>query len=146
MAYITYEQFVALYGTQGLTADDFPMYATASSSIIDSVTRYVIPRCGGLSVFPEWVQQAVQQAAGAQVLYYTQNGFETVQSGQTGQGFTVGKVSVNGGAINNSNGNGDTTAQSLISPLVRVLLEQTGLMGRNVVCYDQSHSNFCTIW
>lgn len=144
MAYITLKQFFELYGDQGLTADTFQMYATAASSIIDSITRYAIPRCGGLSAFPEWVQQAVQQAAGAQVLYYMQNGFETVQTGQTGQGFTVGKVSVNGGATGGS-GNGDTAAQSLVSPQVRVLLEQTGLMGRDVACYDQSRSSFCTI-
>lgn len=145
MAYITYEQFVALYGDQGLTSSDFPMYATAASSLIDSITRYTIPRCGGLSAFPEWVRQAVQQAAGAQVLYYVQNGFESIQTGQTGQSFTAGKVSVNDGAINSGNGGGDAAAQSLVSPLVRVLLEQTGLMGRNVACYDQSRSSFCTI-
>ena len=146
MAYITFDQFVAIYGDQGLTSSDFPMYATSASAIIDSVTRYTIPRCGGLSAFPKWVQQAVQQAAGAQVLYYTQNGLETVQTGQTGQGFTVGKVSVNGGAVNSGNSSGDTSAQSLVSPLVRALLEQTGLMGRDVACYDRSRSSFSAIW
>ena len=129
MAYITFEQFELMYGDEGLTAEQFPMYATAASGLIDSITRYIIPRCGGISRFPQWVQDAVQQAAGAQVLYFTQNGFETVLTGESGQGFTVGKVHVDGKSTAGGAG-GNTAAQSMISPLAVTLLEQTGLMGR----------------
>ena len=144
MAYITLQQLFELYGDQGLTADTFPMYATAASNLIDSITRYRIPRSGGLSSFPQWVQDAVQQAAGAQVLYYVQNGLETVLTGQTGQGFTVGKVSVNGGAT--TGGSGNTAAQLMVSPQVRSILEQTGLMGRETPCFDPYHNSFLGIW
>lgn len=144
MAYITFDDFTALYGDQGLTSDTFPMYATAASGLIDSITRYIIPRCGGLFSFPQWVQDAVQQAAGAQVLYYVQNGLEAVLTGQTGQGFTVGKVSVNGGATTGSSGN--TAAQLMVSPQVRSILEQTGLMGRETPCLDPYRNSFLGIW
>lgn len=143
MAYITYGDFVRLYGSQ-LPEEDFPMYATSASSLIDSITRYTIPRCGGLSRFPQWVKDAVQQAAGAQVLYYVQNGLEAVLTGQTGQGFTVGKVSVNGGAT--TGGSGDTAAQRMVSPQVRSILEQTGLMGRETPCLDPYRNSFLGIW
>ena len=145
MAYVTFEQFELMYGDEGLTAEQFPMYATAASGLIDSITRYIIPRCGGISRFPQWVQDAVRQAAGAQVLYFTQNGFETVLTGESGQGFTVGKVHVDGKSTAGGAG-GNTAAQSMISPLAVTLLEQTGLMGRCTPCYDPYRNSFLGIW
>ena len=74
----------------------------------------------------------MKKAAAAQVLYYSELGLETVLTGQTGQSFTVGKVSVSGGG---SSGGNMTGAQLMISPLAKSLLEQTGLMFRGVhVC------------
>ena len=48
MAYITYEQYQALYGTPLVSGPEFQMYATAASDIIDSITQYRIVE-GGLS-------------------------------------------------------------------------------------------------
>ena len=89
MAYITYDEYVAIYG-QNITEADFPMYAENASDLIDAVTRYQIVQCGGISALPPLVQKLVKKAASAQVLYFVQNGPDTVRSGQTGQGFTVG--------------------------------------------------------
>ena len=113
------------------------MYATAASDIIDSITQYRIGRAGGISALPAWLQTAVQNATAAQVLYFAQNGMEAVLTGQTGQGFTVGKVHVDGGNVD-----GMTAAQLMVSPMVRVYLEQTGLMERNMLCFDQSPNSF----
>ena len=137
MAYITYEQYTAIYGTPPITEDDFPMYATAASDIIDAITQYRIGRAGGVSALPAWLQTAVQNATAAQVLYFTQNGLEAVLTGQTGQGFTVGKVHVDGGNAGNM-----TAAQLMVSPMARVYLEQTGLMERSVPCFDQFRPGF----
>lgn len=142
MAYITYDEYVAIYG-QNITEADFPMYAENASDLIDAVTRYQIVQCGGISALPPLMQNLVKKAAAAQVLYFVQNGLDTVMSGQTGQGFTVGKVSI-GGAFSGSGG--QTAAQLMISPAVGVLLEQTGLMERSVPCLDPSRNAYLNTW
>lgn len=133
MAYITYEQYVALYG-DSVPEENFPMYAENASDIIDAVTRYQIEQCGGISALPDFIQKLIQKAAAAQVLYLYQNGLETVMTGQTGQGFTVGKVRVDGAS---ASGSGNKAAQSILSPAALMYLEHTGLIGRCVPCLDQ---------
>lgn len=137
MAYITYEQYQAMYGTPLVSGPEFQMYATTASDIIDSITQYRIVEGGGIAALPALVQTLVQKAAAAQVLYLTQNGLEAVISGQTGQGFTVGKVSVDGG-----NTGGMTAAQLMVCPMAKVYLEQTGLMERSVPCFDRFRPGF----
>ena len=127
MAYITYEQYIALYGESPVPETEFPVYAAVASDLIDAVTQYRIEKAGGLSVLPAGMQALIQKAAAAQTLYILTNGLETVTSGQSGAGFTVGKVHIDGGS---SGANGMTGAQLMISPLARTLLEQTGLMYR----------------
>lgn len=139
-AYITYAQYTEMYGTPIISEDEFKVYAAQASALIDTITQYRIPQCGGLSALPEWVQDAVRNAVGAQVLYFSELGLETVLTGQTGQSFTVGKVSVSGGGLSSGN---KTGAQLMISPLAEALLEQTGLMYRGVnVCSDLFHGPY----
>lgn len=76
----------------------------------------------------------MKKAAAAQVLYLTQIGLETVLTGQTGQSFTVGRVSVSGGPLEASNAKAGAL---LISPLAAALLEQTPLMEGVPVCSDR---------
>lgn len=140
MAYITYEQYATMYGTPPISEADFPVYANAASDLIDSITQYRIVE-GGLSALPVLVQTLVQKAAAAQVLYFTQNGLEAVLSGQTGQGYTVGKVHIDGG-----NTGSKTAAQLMISPMTRVYLEQTGLMERRTLCLGPYPSSSFGIW
>lgn len=135
MAYITYEQYLEIYGEPPADEADFPVYAELASDLIDSITQYRIIQGGGFSALPDWLQSLVQKATAAQVLYFSQLGLETVLTGQTGQSFTVGKVSVSGGALSGGN---MTSAQLMISPLAKALLEQTPLMERSVhVCSDR---------
>ena len=136
MAYITYEQYIKIYGASPVSEDDFPVYAGLASDLIDSITQYRIVKGGGLSALSSWMQELVQKAAAAQVLYFSQIGLETVLTGQTGQSFTVGKVSVSGGGL--SAATNSTPATLMINPLVVSLLEQTPLMERGVnVCSDR---------
>ena len=102
MAYITYQQYLDLYGTCPISEEEFPVYAGLASDMIDSITRYRM---------------------------------ETVLTGQAGQSFTVGKVSVSGGALSST-----TTKPGalMVSPFALSLLEQTPLMERGVhVCSDR---------
>jgi hypothetical protein len=141
MAYITYDQYVNIYGSISLNSSEFLQYATIASDLIDTVTEFRIEKAGGISSFPQSIQLLIQKAAAAQILYFFQNGLETVLTGQTGSGFTVGKVHVDGG-----NTSGKTQTQLMISPLVKVYLEQTGLMGRRTPCLDPFHSSYYGIW
>lgn len=135
MAYITYDQYVEIYGEPPINEADFSVYAGLASDLIDSITQYRIEQGGGFSALPDWLQSLVQKATAAQVLYFTQLGLETVLTGQTGQSFTVGKVSVSGGGLASGS---LTSAQLMISPMAKVLLEQTPLMERGVhVCSDR---------
>lgn len=137
MAYITADQYAALYGPPPLDNTTFAVYANTASDIIDSVTEYRIGRAGGISALPSLVQTLVQKATAAQVLYFVQNGMEAVLSGQTGQGYTVGKVHVDGG-----NTGGMTAAQLTVCPMAKMYLEQTGLMERRVPCFGQFRPSF----
>lgn len=138
MAYITYEQYLDYYGTCPISEDVFPVYAGAASDLIDAITEYRLVQGGGFAALPSLVQTLVQKAAAAQVLYFTQLGLETVLTGQAGQSFTVGKVSVSGGSLANAN---MTAGQLMISPTTKALLEQTGLMYRGVVVYSDQFRN-----
>lgn len=119
--------------------------AARASDIIDSITQYRIVQCGGISALPPLLQELVKKATAAQALYSTQNGLETVLTGESGQGFTVGKVHVDGQKATGSAG-GNTAAQSMVSPLALTLLEQTGLMRRGVACSGPYRSGFLGIW
>nr|DAU75728.1 MAG TPA: Head Tail Connector Protein [Caudoviricetes sp.] len=138
MAYITYEQYIDLYRSCPIQEADFPVYAGIASDLIDSITQYRLIQGGGIAALPEWAQTLVQKAAAAQVLYFTQLGLETVLTGQAGQSFTVGKVSVSGGSLANANA---AAGQLTISPTAKVLLEQTGLMYRGVSVYSDRFLN-----
>ena len=112
------------------------MYAGIASDVIDNATQYRIIQGGGITALPVWMQTLVQKAAAAQVLYFTQVGLETVLTGQAGQSFTVGKVSVNGGGL--ANQANKKAGALLVCPLALAYLEQTQLMERRVdVCYPQ---------
>ena len=133
MAYSTFEQYEALYGTPTISQQDFPAYAERASDLIDAITQYRIVQGGGFSALPPWLQTLVEKATAAQVLYFSELGLETVLTGQTGQAFTVGKVSVSGGGL--SSQTGATAANLMISPMARALLEQTPLMERGCAVY-----------
>ena len=135
MAYITYDQYVDMYGTPPLDEADFRVYAGLASELVDSITQYRIVQGGGVSALPPWLQTQVQKATAAQVYYFSQLGLDTVLTGQTGQSFTVGKVSVSGGALA---GSGTKSGALMISPMTLAALEQTPLMERGVrVCSDR---------
>ena len=144
MAYITLEEYAELYGQPTISEADLPVYASQASDLIDSITQYRIIQAGGLNVFPPLVQQLVAKATAAQVLYFIQNGgIETVLSGQTGAGYTVGKVHIDGAG---ASGGAQTAAQMMISPLAVTFLEQTGLMERRIRCLDPYQPPYYGTW
>lgn len=124
MAYITYQQYVDLYGDT-VAESDFGVYVEQAAIVVDIITqnRIVSVGFGNLSLYE---QQMVRRACAAQIMYFAQMGIETVLSGQAGQSFTVGKVSVSSSA----QGKADTL---MVSPMAAAILEQTPLMERGVL-------------
>lgn len=120
------------------------MYAERASDLIDTITRYKIQQGGGFSALPSCIQTMIQKAAAAQVLYFSENDLYSILTGDTGQSFTVGKVSVQ--APSSTEGRGNAQAQAMISPMALAMLEQTGLMGRDVTCLNPYPSSCCSIW
>ena len=57
MAYITYQQYLDLYGTCPISEEEFPVYAGLASDMIDSITRYRIVEGGGISALPSILQR-----------------------------------------------------------------------------------------
>lgn len=127
MAYITYDQYIEYFGQPTITAEEFPIYANIATDLIDSITADRITEQGGLEAFPVLIQTLITKACGAQVMFLAENGVETVATGQTGAGFTVGKVRVDGNSTG-SNSRGDI----YMSGLCMIYLERTGLMYRSV--------------
>ncbi len=145
MPYIDQGYYEQLYGPTAMTDEEFSVVAARASDIIDSVTQYRIVQCGGISALPPLLQEIVKKATAAQALYFAQNGLETALTGESGQGFTVGKVHVDGRKTSGAE-SGNTAAQSMVSPLALTLLEQTGLMRRDVACSGLYHNSFLGIW
>lgn len=95
MAYITYQQYLDLYGTCPISEEEFPVYAGLASDMIDSITRYRIVEGGGISALPSILQTLVQKAAAAQVLYTNRTGNRTDRPSRPvfygGKGFSIGR-------------------------------------------------------
>lgn len=145
MAYIDKAYYEQLYGPMNMTDEEFAVMSGQASDIMDSITQYRIVQGGGVSALPPLWQELVKKATAAQVLFFTQNSLETVLTGESGEGFTVGKVHVDGKSAYSS-GAGNAAAQSMVSPFAIALLEQTGLMRRDVVCLGPYHNGFLGIW
>jgi hypothetical protein len=135
MAYITYAEYITYYGENTMVTEaDFPVYASTASDLISAVTGYRVTE-DKIDCFPDPVQDAVKKATAAQVLFFAERGdVGSVVSGTSGEGFTVGKVSVQSGGQRTS---AWASARDMISPMVYVLLGPTGLLERGVPCLDR---------
>lgn len=131
--YISYSEYVEMYGKPLITEDEFPQYAGIASDLIDSLTSFRIVQVGGLSALPAWQSHMVVKAAAAQVTYLISNGLDTVTGGQAGEEFTVGKVHVGSGS-HGSSSKQVSRGELMISPLAFAMLEQSGLCYRGVPC------------
>ena len=119
-AIVDYEYYSTVY--MGTEADytSFPALCARAEDVIGALIRWRDPE-----TLEPFHRALYKRAVCAQVDFFAVNGFDSV-IGESGSGFTVGKVSVterkgsgesNGGAMRNS-----------ISPLAFMFLEQSGLM------------------
>ena len=110
----------------GTEADQasFPALNAHASRIVGALTRWQVTE-ENFEEHPAFIQTQYKLAICSQVDFLAINGMDTMNSGDGGGGFTVGKVTVHG----NSNSSGKGGAMSAyISPAAIMYLEQTGLM------------------
>lgn len=124
MAIVDLTYYNNTYMGEPVATADFPRLEKRAEELINLVCR------GQFSDedFPTIVTN-YKNAICAQIEYYQANGYLSVSTGQSGEGFTVGKVSVNSGGTGASFA---TRGVAMLSPAAQMYLEQTGLLGRAV--------------
>lgn len=118
------------YG-ETIASNDFPRYEARAEDVVLLLTKGRINE-DNFTTFPERIQELVKKAICAQCEYFSIYGLDISSTGLTNAGFTVGKVSVNGGGASESM----LGAKGMISPLVYNYLEQTGLLDPSVGVVD----------
>jgi hypothetical protein len=129
-AYINYAYYTDEYIGETIAESDFTRYLNRAEEAVDILTAFTI-RQNGIDAYDAFTQTQIKKAVAAQVEYYVLEGIDIATGGKTATGFTVGKVSVQGGgSVGNSNG-----ATTIACPKAIAMLEPTGLLYRGVnVC------------
>ena len=120
---VTYSYYTDTYLGVGVSATDFPRIEMRAEEAIGNLTRGALEH---ITDMPENVQTLVKKAICAQIEYYgaysTEVGFKAED-----EGFTVGKVTVQG-----SGDSGASGSKMFYSPRAIGFLERAGLLNRNV--------------
>ena len=118
---IDYSYFTGTYLGVGVLETDFPRLELRAEEVINAITRGAVDN---IAEYSEKVQTLIKKAVCSQTEYYGQYSTEIGFSAES-EGFTVGKVSVNGGSQ-------DVGVKNYICPRALIYLEQTGLLTRAV--------------
>ena len=135
MAVVTLDYYNNTYLGEPVAAADFPRYEARAEQLINAVCRGQYAQllakltAGGHTAAANALTTAYSNAICAQIEYYMANGLLAITTGQAGESFTVGKVSVNSGGSGSSF---STRGVAMLSPAAQMYLEQTGLLGREV--------------
>ena len=133
MAVVTQNYYINNYMGAAIAADDFARYELRAEQAIKLACQgryeavYNALTAKGLTAAAANLKENYSNAICAQMEYLLANGILSVTTGETGEGFTVGKVSVQGGASS-----ADARGAGMLSPAALAFLEQTGLIGRSV--------------
>ena len=127
-AVVDYSYYSTVY--MGTEADEasFPALCARASDIVGAMTRWQV-NAENIGELAELVRTLYKKAICAQVDYFAVNGTESAV-GETGRGWTVGKVSVSGKSGSDVVRKGALSGS--ISPMALAYLEQTGLMNPQV--------------
>ncbi len=126
-AIVDFEYYATVY--MGTEADEasFPALSARANDIVGAMTRWQITE-DNIGTYPAMIQTLYRKAVCAQVDFFAVNGTETA-TGDSGGGWTVGKVSVSGAG---SGGSGKTGAASMVCAAAVSALELTGLLNPQV--------------
>lgn len=135
MALVTYEYYTNTYLGEPVAAGDFPRYEARAEQTISAVCRGAYPvildelTSKGMTQAAQALTTLYSNAICAQIEYFAANGLLAVTAGQSGESFTVGKVSVTAGS---AGGSFATRGAAMLAPQAQMLLEQVGLTGRHI--------------
>ena len=127
MAIVTYAYYTSTYLGETIAQEDFPKYEKRAERIIDQITHGRATE-ESFAALPLFQQNAVKEAICAQIDYFELYGLDVAISGKTADGWTVGKVRVDGG----KSASASVGARSMVSPSAFAALEQTGLLNPQV--------------
>lgn len=135
MAVVTLTYYTDTYIGEPIPATEFPRYEARAEQLVNAVCRgryapvLASLTAKGHTAAAEALTTAYSNAICAQIEYYVSNGLLAITTGQAGESFTVGKVSVSSG---NNSESFKTRGAAMLSPAAQMYLEQTGLMGRGL--------------
>lgn len=130
---VTEEFYTQVYMGEAVDTAAFPRFNKRAEDLINTLVH---GQLAGFDSFAPSVQESVQNAICAQIEFYSLNGIEaSVIGADTSQGFTVGKVTIQG----RSGAKALTAAQSMVAPMVIAYLECTGLLNPQVATYDKPY-------
>ena len=127
-AIVDYSYYSTVYMGTEADSTSFPALCARASDIVGAMTRWQVT-AGNIGELPDLVQTLYKKAVCAQVDFFAVNGTESAV-GETGRGWTVGKVSVSGKSGSDVVRKGALSGS--ISPMALAYLEQTGLMNPQV--------------
>ena len=128
MAIVTYDYYANTYIGEPIAQAAFPRYDARAEELIARITR-------GASYddLPPAFQEAYKKAICAQIEYYVLQGINVAtEGGNSGDSYTIGKISVGRGGSGESAASASAAYLS-VADSVRSILEQTGLLNRDVV-------------
>ena len=127
-ATVDYSYYTDVYlGTEADEAS-FPALCARADDIVGAMTRWQVT-ADNIDSFPALVQTLYKKAICAQVDYFAVNGLDSIVA-VSGNGWTVGKVSVSGKSVVDTVRKGAMSDN--IAPPALLYLEQTGLMNPQV--------------
>lgn len=133
MAIVSQDYYNTTYFGEPVAASDFPRLEARAEELVQSITKYqfndIVTKLtdNGHTALATQITDLFKRAICAQVEYYVSNGVLSVNAGDSGTGFTVGKVRVDGETKSFSN-----REMALVSPAASMYLAQTGLLGRGI--------------
>ena len=127
MAIVTETYYKNTFLGEPIASTDFPRAEMRAERIIAQITHGRATEAT-FAALPEFQQAAVKDAICSQIEYYAIYGIEISISGKTADGWTVGKVRVDGG----SSGKASIGAATMACPAAIAALEQTGLLNPQI--------------
>jgi len=120
MGVVDFTFYSTVYKGSEADATSFPALDVRAEDVIGAITRWAVDETT-IQNLPVFVQTLYKKAVCAEIDFVAINGSDSITAG-SGEGFTVGKVHVDG-----KSGISASKANS-VSPLALQYLEQTGLL------------------
>ena len=127
-AIVDYSYYSTVYMGQEADEASFPALCARADDIVGAMTRWQVT-ADNIGSFPALIQALYKKAICAQVDYFAVNGLDSIVA-VSGNGWTVGKVSVSGKSVVDTMRKGALSDN--IAPAALMYLEQTGLMNPQV--------------